>query len=130
MFPSHDPDALNYYKVFKFTPNGTNVVKDLNNALANEEIASAAQVISGQTINQQNLQAHQQKIQSLPQGATQPAPPDQLKADHLYVPLGQNQYKDLGPKATTKKGAFNQLLKAMGYSDALVNSIVSKYKFN
>ena len=125
----NERNALNYYKVFNFTPNG-DVVKDLNTALESEEIASASKVVSGKAINQQKLQAYQQQIQSLPQGATKPQPPEKLDPNHLYVSLGNNEYKDLGKKATTKKGAFKQLLKAMGYSDALVNSIVSKYKFN
>jgi len=123
----NERNARRYFNVFNFT--GKDVVKDLNNALATDEIASAAEVISGAAYNQKAQQAHQQKLQSLPQGATA-TPPPLLKADHLYVPLGEDQYRDLGKKATTKKGAFKQLLKVMGYSDALVNDIVAKYRFN
>ena len=124
----NERNARRYFNVFNFT--GKDVVKDLNNALATDEIASAAKVIAGSTYNQQVQQQYNQQVSSLPQGATKPQPPATLQADHLYVQVGDNSFKDLGKKATTKKGAFKQLLKVMGYSDALVNDIVAKYRFN
>ena len=70
------------------------------------------------------FQQIQQQVQSLSQQISQ-----------IDMSIGETErtleeIKDLGKKATTKKGAFKQLLKAMGYTDALVNDIVAKYKFN
>lgn len=99
-----------YYNVFDFDSN--DIIGSLNKNLSSEDIAAVGEVQTGATINA-----------SLPQGA---AP---VKETDLFM-VTPSGYINIGPPATSKRGTFKQMLRALGYSGGQINDITRNYKFD